>query len=347
MIKVAIQTFKDTGHAGRGVGVYGMELINALKKRNDIEVFEFSDVDELDTFKVDLVHFLVFDLFQKTLPNNISVPVVVTVHDVTPLVFGKHYPAGIKGNINLFMQKRALNKVDRVITISENSKKDIEAYLGIKTKKINVVHSGVGEQFKKVEDKRMLETVKKKYQLPDNFAFYSGNVNWNKNIVGMTQACISAGIDLVIVGKSFEQKKDLDHPEMKSYKEFLNEFNNNPKVHVLGFVPDDEMVAVLNLATVSLFVSFYEGFGFPILEAQACEVPVISSKLSAMPEVGGKGAMYVDPYDVDEMTYKIQLVVRDEKLRKDLIAEGKDNVEKFSWQKCADETVGVYSKLLK
>jgi len=346
-MKVAIQTFKDTGHAGRGVGVYGMELIHALKKRDDVEVLEFSDGEELDTIKVDIVHFLVFDLFQKTLPTNINVPIVVTVHDVTPLVFAKHYPAGIKGNINLFIQKRALRKVDRVIAISENSKKDIEAYLGIQTKKISVVHSGVGKQFKKIDDKKVLETVKRKYNLPENFAFYSGNVNWNKNIVGMTQACISAGIDLVIVGKSFEQKKDLNHPEMKSYKEFLNKFNYNPKVHILGFVPDDEMVAILNLAAVSLFVSFYEGFGFPILEAQACGVPVLSSKLSAMPEVGGKGVMYVDPYDVDEMTYKIQLVVQDEKLRKDLIAEGTDNVGRFSWEKCAEETVIVYSKLLK
>src|SRR5690606_13187679 len=118
-MKVAIQSFKNTGHAGRGVGVYGQELLQAIKgvggvkgiKGFDgIEVVEFADISDVRDKDVDLVHFLVFDLFQKTLPSNISIPTVVTVHDVTPLVFSEHYPPGIKGKLNLFRQKRALKK---------------------------------------------------------------------------------------------------------------------------------------------------------------------------------------------------------------------------------------------
>lgn len=344
---IAIQSFKNTGHSGRGVGVYGEQLINHLKDIEDVEVIEFSDIDEIKNKNVDLVHFLVFDLFQKTLPSNITIPSVVTVHDVTPLVFKDEYPKGIKGSINLFRQKNALKKISKIITISKNSKKDITKYLGIDSKRIKVIHSGFSEQFKIIKNRKELKNIQEKYKLPEEFAFYSGNVNWNKNIVGMTDACIDANLDLVIVGKSFEQKDNLDHPEMKSYKEFLKKYENHPRVHILGFVPDEDMVAILNQAKVALFVSFYEGFGFPILEAQASGVPVICAKTSSMPEVGGSGALYCDPKDTKEISYKITTLLNDEKLRNDLIDEGQLNIKRFSWKKTAEETYQLYKDLLK
>ena len=346
-MRVAIQSFKNTGHAGRGVGVYGEQLIKYLKEIEDVEVIEFSDINEIHKKNVDVVHFLVFDLFQNTLPSNISIPSVVTVHDVTPLVFKKEYPSGIKGALNLFVQKRALKKIDKIITISNNSKKDINKHLGIDNKKIKVIYSGFGEQFKIANDRKEQKIVRDKYKLPDRYAFYSGNVNWNKNIVGMTDACIDADLDLVIVGKSFEQKENINHPEMRSYKQFLEKYENHPQVHILGFVPDGDLVAILNQATVALFVSFYEGFGFPILEAQACGVPVISAKTSSMPEIGGSGALYIDPKDIKEISCKITTVLNDEKLRNDLIDEGLLNIKRFSWKKTAEETYQLYKDLLK
>jgi glycosyltransferase involved in cell wall biosynthesis len=341
-MKVAIQTFKNTGHSGRGVGVYGDELINGINELKDIEVVEFSSIDDLKTHKIDVVHFLTFDLFQKTLPSNLDIPFVVTVHDVTPLVFSKHYPAGIRGKVNLYFQKKALKKASRVITVSEASKRDITKYLGINENKIDVIYSGVSKEFKKINDKSKLEGVKNKYKLPSQFAFYSGNVNWNKNILNMTEAVLNAGLDLVIVGKSFSNRNNLDHSELKSFKAFLEKYDGNPKIHILGFVPTGEMVSILNAASVALFVSFYEGFGFPILEAQKCEVPVITSNTSSMPEVGGDGVLYVNPEDVDEITTAIVSVVNNNDIKKELIEKGLKNVERFSWEKCAKETVAVY-----
>ncbi len=343
MIKVGIQTYKNTGHQGRGVGVYGAELVKAIKEKNEVEVVEFSELKEIGN--VDLVHFLHFDLFQKTLPAKLKIPVVVTVHDVTPLVFPEHYPAGIKGKIRLFWQKNSLKRAAKVITISEASKKDIIKYLGIKEEKIEVIYSGVANHFRKINDSALLKKAKEKYYLPEKFAFYSGNVNWNKNILNMTQACINADLDLVIVGKSFSERSNLEHPEMQSFKEFLQKYESHPKVHILGYIEDEEMVAILNQATVALFTGFYEGFGFPILEAQACEIPVITSNLSSMPEIGGDGALYVDPYKVDEITAAINKVLADESLGKVLIAKGKANADRFSWKKCAEQTIKVYQKI--
>lgn len=345
-MKVAIQTFKNTGHSGRGVGVYGDELlkaIDAIKESDVIEVVEFSEIDELK--EIDLVHFLTFDLFQKSLPSNLALPFVVTVHDVTPLVFSKHYPSGIRGKFNLYFQKKALKKASKIITVSEASKKDIVRYLGIKEDKVAIVYSGISKEFKEIKEKEKLEGVKKKYNLPGQFAFYSGNVNWNKNILNMAEATLDAGLDLVIVGKSFTNRNHLDHPELKSFKSFLDKYDGNSKIHILGFVPTKEMVSILNLASVALFVSFYEGFGFPILEAQKCGVPVITSNTSSMPEVGGKGALFIDPEKVNEIKDAIRLIMNDEKLRAELIKKGFENSNRFSWEKCARETIAVYQSI--
>ena len=346
MIKVGIQTYKGTGHSGRGIGVYGDELIGEISKLENIEVVEFgTNVKEIAK-QVDLVHFLHFDLFEKTLSAKLPVPMVVTVHDVTPLIFPEHYPSGIRGKIKLFWQRNSLKRADRIITISENSKKDITRYLGIKADKIDVVYSGVSKRFKKINDRKKMDETKKKYNLPDKFAFYSGNVNWNKNILNTTLFCLEAGLDLVIVGKSFESRENLDHPEMKSYKEFLGKYANNPKVHILGYVPDDEMVVILNQASVSVFLSYYEGFGFPILEAQACGVPVITSNVSAMPEIGGKGAILISPDSKSDFLNAVSKIMNEAEYKENLINEGYENMQKFSWEKCAEETVEVYREII-
>lgn len=346
MIKVGIPAYHNTAHAGRGIGVYGTELTKRLRLLDDIEVVEFDSVDQvLD--QVDLIHFLHFDFFAKTLPARLRKPVVVTVPDVTPLVFPKHYPSGIKGKIKLFWQKNSLKKVARVLTISEASKSDITRYLGVSKDRIDVVYLGFSDRFKQIKNNQFLNEVKAKYKLPDRFAFYSGNVNWNKNIVNMASFCIESGIDLVIVGKSFGKKENMDHPEMRSYKMFVERFEGNPHIHVLGFVPDDDLVAILNQATVSLFISYYEGFGFPILEAQACGIPVITSKTSSMPEVAGKGAILVDPNELFDTKNALEKIEKDEQFRHELVHAGFENIKRFNWQKCADETAQVYRDVLR
>lgn len=332
------------GHKLRGIGYYAAHLVEELRKLPDVEVVEFGLGEKIP--EVALVHYPFFDLFQKTLPLSKIHPTVVTIHDVTPLAFPEHYPPGLRGVIKNKIQRHSLRNVSAVITDSEYSKKDISKYLNIDTKKIFPIYLAPADHFKVISDKTKLEKVKEKYNLVDNFVVYVGSVNWNKNLLNLTRACIDAGIDLFLIGKDFEKKKDLNHPELKSFKRFLDEYSKNRLIHILGYVEDEDLVGVLNLAMVLLLPSYYEGFGLPILEAQACGLPVITSQTSSMPEIAGEGALLVDPENSDEITTYIQKILRDKDLREKLVKKGFENVKKFSWEKTAKETLDIYEQIL-
>lgn len=339
MIKVAFDTSPlGTGHSSRGIGAYTRSLLEALRKEREVEIVGIQNAD--------LIHYPFFDLFQHTLAFKKKIPTVVTIHDVIPLVFPDHYPAGIKGGFATRLQKLALKNVSAVITDSDASKKEIMKYLGVPAGKIYPVPLAPATHFKKISDRQKLEAVRKKYNLPEEFALYMGNVNWNKNLLNLTEAAIGAGIDLVLAGKSFEERDSLNHPEQRSFKNFLDRYLDNPKVHILGFVEAEELVAITNLARVVLLPSFAEGFGLPILEAQICGTPVVTSNTSSMPEAAGNGALLVDPHSVESISQAIVKIEEDKNLRENLIKEGLENVKRFSWDKCAKETVSVYSQVL-
>lgn len=342
-MKVAINNYPlKSGHKNRGIGVYTKYLVESLEKQKDLEIEYFNNPNQLRN--VDIVHYPTFDFFKPTLPLLKKYPTVVTIHDVTPLLFPKYYPAGIRGTINNLIQRLSLLNVSGVITDSENSKKDIHKVLGIKENKIYVTYLAPAGHYQKINNKVALDKVKNKYRLPKEFILFTGNVNWNKNILNTTAAALKAGVEIVIVGKSFEQTENLDHPELKTFKQFKELYSNNPKVHILGFVEDLDLVAITNLATAVVLVSFYEGFGMPILEAQTCGIPVITANNSSLVEVSGDSVLYADPNNIDEIAAAIKKLLVDNELRQILIKKGYLNIKRFSWEKCAKETLRVYEK---
>lgn len=350
-MKIAFDTTPlHSGHKTRGIGSYTYNLLNELKKSSAIEVVEFKSIKQVHD--VDLVHYPYFDLFFYTLPIKKKFSTIVTIHDVTPLIFPKHYPRGLKGLINFKLQKYALKNVDAVITDSYSSKKDIEKYLGVKSTKIFPIHLAIDSEYRVIPGQELRGT-RDKYNLPDQFAIYIGNVNWNKNIVGIYKACKQVGMNLVLVGSAFEQNnQDLNHLEMSSYKEFLELSKNDSSVIKIGYVEKKELVEILNLASMLLMPSHYEGFGLPILEAQACGVPVITGNISSMPEVStsprlrGASAVLVDPYSVEEIAQGMKKL-EDRKLKIEIIKKGFENIKRFSWEKTARETLEVYKKVAK
>lgn len=331
-------------HSNRGIGRYFQNLFAHLKKIKDFELVEFSDFKKLRN--IDLIHFPFFDFFHFRLPLIKKYPTIVTIHDVVPLLFPKHYPRGILGSFALSYQKIALKNIDAVITDSNCSKKDIMQVLKIPEKKIFSVSLAHSPEFRKINDKQALTEISKKYNLPDTFILYVGDVNWNKNLINIAKASKLSGIDLVMVGKGFSQRENLDHPEMRSFKELIRKYSGDPAFHFLEFVPEKDLVVIINLAKALILASYYEGFGLPILESQACGTPVISSNLSSMPEVAGKGALFVDPYSVESIKEGILRILADKSLRDQLIKEGFANAEKFSWDKTAEETAEVYKYVL-
>lgn len=324
----------------RGIGFYTENLVKGLNEFTNLSV---SLIEDEVRGSYDLIHYPFFDLFVNTLKIKMH-PTIVTVHDVIPLIFPEHFPPGIRGSFQLMKQKSALKKVDTIITDSHCSKDDIVKYLGVDSAKVFVVPLAPPDDFGLIKDDDKLREVKERYNLPNDFALYSGGVNWNKNLPNLTQACLDASLDLVLVGKGFETKNDLHHAELEDFRKFINKFSNNRKIHMLGFIPVHDLAVTYNLALVLLQPSRYEGFGLPILEAQASGLATITSNISSMPEVAGEGAILVNPDSIKSISEALKRLWKEKGLRKSLIEKGFRNVKNYSWRRTAMETAKIYER---
>jgi len=322
----------SSGHAVRGVGFYTKRLLNHMKPMaSDLgfEILEIGSYLEFRNSNLDIVHYPFFDLFTASLPIIKSTKTVVTIHDVIhdviPLVFPDHYPPGVRGWINLQFQKLSLSNVDRVITDSFYSLTNINKFLGVPPHKLRLVHLAADPVFKKIPHPA------NKYNLPSKFVLYVGDINYNKNIPLLVQACKKLSLPLVIVGKqALEMEKlNLSHPELRHLRDI-----NWSGVTRLGFV--DDLVDIYNLASVYCQPSLSEGFGLPVLEAQACGTPVACSRSGSLPEVAGDTVVYFDPYSVDNIVSSLSAAIKQKRVV----------VNTFSWEKTASQTLMVYEELL-
>jgi glycosyltransferase involved in cell wall biosynthesis len=340
-----IKVFIDKGplkneSAFRGVGEYTRNLIEALGKQGNLELV---GADK----NPDIVHYPYFDLFFLTLPFSKKCPTVVTIHDVIPLIFPKHYPPGIRGSLKFQLQKLSLKSVSAVITDSENSKKDIIKYLGCPKEKVFVIPLAPARGFKQSAFSIQHSAIREKYLLPEHFVLYVGDVNYNKNILGLVEACKKINIPLVIVGKQARQEDfNREHIENQPLVQLIEEYGDEPLVKRIGFIPTNDLVTIYNLATVYCQPSFYEGFGLPILQAMACGCPVVAANTGSLPEICGNAAIMVNPNDIKSIAGGLREVVENEDLRRDLIKKGLNQVKKFSWEKTAEETIRVYERVL-
>ncbi len=360
-MKVAFITGVNSNlDAFRGIGTHTKALLEGLEK---IKTKDFKIVE--DPKAADITHYTKFNPFFVSLPFvKPSKKVVLTIHDLIPLIYSKHYPPGIKGRINFAMNKFLIWKnVDAIITISETSKKDICRFLNIDPKKVYVIYLAPKKEYKKLTDIKSLTTVKNKFNLPSKFVFYFGDINYNKNIPTLVEACKLSGISLVIAGK---QAVDIDthhniligpmdylrflsgktHPEIAHYEDLQEIFNKN-KVLRLGYVSDEEANVVYNLASVCVQPSYYEGFGLSVIHAMAAGCPVVASKTQALVEIGQDVCLFADPNNPKDMAQKISQVVNNQSIRESLVKKGKILVKKFSWEHTAKETLDVYIKCLK
>jgi len=169
-------------------------------------------------------------------------------------------------------------------------------------------------------------------------------VNYNKNILGLADACKLAKVPLVMVGKqALEKNVDLSHPENRDFSKFLKRFSKDKNVMRLGYVSDKDLVYIYNLAAVYCQPSFYEGFGLPILEAMACGLPVVASKTQALVEIAESAVIFADPHNSKDMASKLNEAMRDPAT---FSLRGSRKVKEFSWEKAAKETIEYYRELL-
>ena len=347
MIKVAIDSGPTTsGDKLRGIGIHTSELIKHLRNIKDLKV-DLVDFKNTNLGEFDIIHYPKFNPYFISLPFKKIGKTVITIHDLIYLLYPKAYPPGIKGSLKFWLQKVLIKNVDAVITISETSKKDIIRFLDIPSELINVIYLAPLSIYRKVDAQHRLLAVKRSYHLPDKFVLYVGDVNYNKNLSGLAEACKIAKIPLVIVGKQAASTDfDSNHPENKPLVNFLNRYGNDKDIIRLGYVPNEDMVVIYNLASIYCQPSFYEGFGLPILEAFACETPVVASKISAHLEIAGDSALFADPKDPNDMAKKITMMLKDNKLKLEYINRGSSKVKNYSWEKTARETFRVHQKVL-
>lgn len=344
-MKVAFVNIPIVGHIRRGSGVYAQNLFKSLSTNREVEVSPVNLKDNLKRF--DLIHFPYFDPFFLTLPVFRDYKSVVTVHDLIPLKFPKHFPRGLKGEIKWLLQKFSLTHSSAILTDSQASMKDIVNFTGMSQEKIHVAYLGVREDFKVLKSQKVLDEVRKKYNLPEKFILNVGDVNYNKNIPGIINAFAKVrenypDIDLVLVGNGFTT----DSPQLSEVLKLIAQFGLETKVKRLGYIDLSNLVAVYNLAKVYIQPSFAEGFGLPVLEAMACGCPTVVSNTSSLPELVGDGGILVNPDDINNIVSGISEVLQNKSLQQEIITKGIQRAKEFSWNKCAEQTIKIYKEVL-
>jgi len=288
-------------------------------------------------------------LFHSTDYNGIPVSekfkTVATLYDLIPLTFSEIYlknkPLDIRlGYKNMLKRYR---KVSHIISISQATKKDAVKLLGIPDDRISVVPLAYDEKlFYPVEDFKAIKRAKAKYHLPERYFLYSGSLEPHKNVGTILKAyghLTDLPEKLVFIGLCSEKQKE-------DFAEEVRRLRLSDRVQHLGYVADEDLSPLFSGATAFVFPSLKEGFGLPTLEAMACGCPVISSDLSAMPEVVGEAGILIDPHDEKALRERMAELSADRKLREDLKTRGLKRASLFTWEGCARKTLKVYRKVL-
>ena len=348
-MNIAIDTTPlSSGHAMRGVGVYTKNLIDALQQYESKHSYSFFTRGEKIPDSAEIVHYPYFDPFFLTLPWDKTVPTVVTIHDLIPLVFPEQFPAGIRGRIKWNMQKIALKRAEGIITVSKCSKKDVERIVHIPESKIHVIYSAATMGYEGKPTKQEQDKIKEKYHLPDEYMLFVGDVNWNKNVLGLLFAFAlvlqkKPNSHLVLVGGAF---KNSELSETQQIEQCIHDLRIEDHVSMTGFVSQKDLVVLYSVASCLIEPSFYEGFGLPVLEAMACGCPVVIADNSSLSEIAGPSLkMHADNAQnmADTILTMLSLSTT---ARKKMILDSIAWTKQFSWKKTAHETVAVYEKVL-
>ena len=277
-----------------------------------------------------------FDIFHATYYNDYFLnylsgkPFVITIHDMIYELFPEMFP--LKDRLAILKKQLAL-KADKIIVVSEQTKKDLLKFIDIKEEKIAVIYQACS-----LDEKLIATTEAKKPQ--KDFLLFVGNRSIYKNFYFMLSAISEVlknnpNLELVCFGAPFDKKE----------KRFVDNLGLEKKVRVVSG-EDRDLIILYKTALAFISPSYYEGFGVTILESFACGCPVLAANVSATPEAAGDAALYFDPKDPQAIKASVEKIISDTKLRAALIANGYEQNKKFSWQKAATEMKQAYQTIL-
>ncbi len=343
--KLKIQLVAKTPYQGsgpRGVDLYATNLFQELSKKYPHDHYQLTR-DQSKAGKGTFIHYTFFDPFFLTLPLRSPSIRIVTIHDLIPLKFPDHFPSGLRGKLKWQLQKMAVKNTSAIITDSESSARDIEELITYPRERIHIIPLAAPNTTITAELARGIQA---EYGLPSRYLLYVGDINWNKNIPGLIRAfgeLENKRVHLVLVGKAFVSGKGTK--EYREIQQSISESGAMARIHLLGFVPSHHLPALYHQATLYVQPSWYEGFGFPILEALMQECPVLSSCGGSLPEVGGEYAHYFDPTQKRDLIEKLNELLSDSTKRTRHSIGGKIWAKRFSWEKVAETTHQVYEDL--
>ncbi|AEK19265.1 group 1 glycosyl transferase [Methanococcus maripaludis X1] len=265
---------------------------------------------------------------------------IITVYDISPILYPKTHKYS-RVIMHKYFFPIILKSSDKIISISENTKRDIMDHFKIPEDKIKVIPLASNKNFKKLDENDILK-IKSKYNFEYPFILYVGTLEPRKNIPNLLKAFYS------IKKQEITHKLVIAGGKGWKYQEIfktIKKLNLQNDVIFTGYVPDEDLPGLYNAADLFVYPSLYEGFGLPPLEAMQCGTPVITSNTSSLPEVVGDAGIMINPYDVDELANKMYEVLTNEDLGNELSKQGIERAKLFSWKKCAEEHLKVYKEV--
>ena len=275
------------------------------------------------------------------LPLYCPVPALVTVHDLGY----KHYPAAHRPFDRWYLDwtTRRHTRVARyILADSQATKQDLIDFYQADPQRISVVYLGRDESLTREDDPLIIERTKAKYGVDGDYLFYLGTLHPRKNLVQLIEAFqlampqLPLTLKLVIAGQ-----KGWLYDEIFTRVQTLG---MTERILLPGYIDDADKPALLSGALAYVFPSLYEGFGLPVLEAMACQTPVLTSNVSSLPEVAGDAALLVDPHSSNDIAAGLVRLTTDTDLRHRLIEQGLRQIEKFSWDKAANQILEILAK---
>ncbi|MCK4891401.1 MAG: glycosyltransferase family 4 protein [Candidatus Pacebacteria bacterium] len=300
--------------------------------------FQFLNYPKIDKILKGIDIFFSPHIFSSAVSKKCKI--VTTFHDLSFESYPKFYSTGKNYWHFLMNPKKQAEKADKIIAVSKSTKDDLIKTYGIRPEKIKVIYSGIRLGSGIWDLGSGILKVKKKYNLPKKYILYLGTLEPRKNIIGLIKAfeilntkykILNTEYHLVIAGSKGWLYNDI-------FKIAKNSLVKN-NIIFTGFIENKDKYVLYSLADLFVYPSFYEGFGFPPLEAMAYGTPVITSNFSSLPEAVGGAAIMINPYNLDELAKSMKMVLSDEHLQNNLIKKGFEQIKKFSWQRCAEETL--------
>lgn len=268
-------------------------------------------------------------------------PYVFTMHDVTPLAHPHFYEPRIQKRLAALIS-RGVKHSRLIVCVSQNALDTTAEWFGVSSDRMAVVHHGVDARYQPMPADEASAKLRH-YGIDRPYVLFVGKLESRKNIQRLLEAYhqfrerSGADVALVLAGRRTYEPEVIDQT--------LDRLGIREHVIELGYVADRDMPALYGAAELFLFATLWEGFGIPVLESMACGTPVVTSRVSCLPEITGDAALLVDPTDVGEIAEAICRVHGDESLRRTLIQRGIERASQFTWERCAEQTLDVYRRM--